>query len=62
MPFAKDWQHLSKDDLKEKFEWAESHPDEAKKIANEATKLMRYLTSEEAERHESCDTQGLSLH
>jgi len=34
-------------DLKEKFEWAESHPDEAKQIANEATKLMRYLTSEE---------------
>ena len=34
-------------DLKEKFEWAESHPDEAKKISDEATKLMRYLTSEE---------------
>jgi len=34
-------------DLKEKFDWAESHPDEAKKIADEATKLMRYLTSEE---------------
>ncbi|KAL9188250.1 hypothetical protein ACHAXT_006628 [Thalassiosira profunda] len=34
-------------DLKEKFEWAESHPEESKAIAVEATKLMRYLTSPE---------------
>jgi len=34
-------------DLKGKFDWAESHPVEAKKIADEGTKLMRYLTSPE---------------
>ena len=31
-------------DLHRKFEWAEEHPEEAKKIADEGTKLMRYLT------------------
>ena len=34
-------------DLKEKYEWAESHPVKAKKIADEGTKLIRYLTSKE---------------
>jgi len=34
-------------DLKEKFDWAESHPIQAKKIADEGTKLMRFLTSPE---------------
>lgn len=34
-------------DLKRKFDWAESHPAEAKKIADEGSKLMRHLTSPE---------------
>ncbi len=38
-------------DLKRKFDWAESHPAEAKKIANESTKLIEYLTSQEGFRN-----------
>lgn len=34
-------------DLKRKFDWAEAHPEEAKKIADEGTKLMRYIGSPE---------------
>ena len=34
-------------DLKRKFQWAESHPVEAKKIADRSSKLIKYLTSEE---------------
>ena len=34
-------------DLKEQFDWAESHPQEAERIAEEGTKRMRYLTSHE---------------
>jgi len=33
------------DDLKQKFEWAEQHPEEAKNIARKGTELARYLTS-----------------
>ena len=32
-------------DLKKKFEWAESHPVEAKTISDRGTDLARYLTS-----------------
>ena len=32
-------------DLKEKFDWAEAHPNQARKIARQATKLVRYLSS-----------------
>ena len=50
--YMKPWVHyvpLQEDlsDLKEKYDWAESHPQEAKRIAEEGTKLMRYLTSHE---------------
>ena len=34
-------------DLKAKFDWAESHPEEAKNIADRGTELIKYLTSEE---------------
>mmetsp|Transcript_7678 Transcript_7678/g.10016 ORF Transcript_7678/g.10016 Transcript_7678/m.10016 type:complete len:176 (+) Transcript_7678:1-528(+) len=34
-------------DLKEKFDWAESHPEDAKKIADAATEFMRHLATEE---------------
>ena len=34
-------------DLKEKYEWAESHPKAAKMIADQGTELMRYLKSTE---------------
>ena len=33
-------------DLHRKFEWAEAHPEEAKKIADEGAKLMRYFSLE----------------
>lgn len=50
--WMKPWVHyvpVSSDllDLKRKFDWAESHPMDAKKIADEGTMLMRYLTSSE---------------
>lgn len=46
------WRHyipVSADlhDLKRKYDWAESHPVESKRIAEEGTKLARYLTSPE---------------
>ncbi|KAL7540061.1 hypothetical protein ACHAXR_009832 [Thalassiosira sp. AJA248-18] len=34
-------------DLKDKFDWAESHPEEAKRIADQATKFMRHLGTPE---------------
>ena len=34
-------------DLKEKFEWAESYPGQARTIANQATTFARYLASPE---------------
>jgi len=37
--------HLS--DLKEKYDWAENNPDQAKKIADQATEFMRYLGTPE---------------
>ena len=48
----KPWVHyvpVSSDlhDLKQKFDWAESHPVQSKEMADEGTKLMRYLTSDE---------------
>jgi len=50
--YMKPWTHyipISSDlhDLKRKYNWAESHPVESKQIADEGTKLMRYLTSPE---------------
>jgi len=50
--WMKPWVHyvpVSSDllDLKQKFDWAESHPVESKQIADEGTKLMRYLSSPE---------------
>mmetsp|Transcript_7676 Transcript_7676/g.16633 ORF Transcript_7676/g.16633 Transcript_7676/m.16633 type:complete len:667 (+) Transcript_7676:142-2142(+) len=50
--WMKPWVHyvpVSSDllDLKEKFDWAESHRVQSKKIADEGTKLMRHLTSPE---------------
>lgn len=50
--YMKPWLHYvpvaaDLSDLKEKYEWAESHPVKAKKIADEGTKLIRYLTSKE---------------
>lgn len=46
----KPWVHyvpvkLDLSDLMEKLEWAETHQDEAKRIADNATTLMRYLSS-----------------
>jgi hypothetical protein len=35
------------EDLLEKLEWAESHPEEAKQISENATELMRKLSSSE---------------
>ena len=35
------------DDLKAKFDWAESHPEEAKAISDRGTELAKYLTSNE---------------
>ena len=48
----KPWKHfvpVSPDlsDLKEKFDWAESNPNQAKKIADQATEFMRYLGTPE---------------
>lgn len=34
-------------DLKEKYDWAESNPDQAKKIADQGTDFMRYLGTPE---------------
>ena len=34
-------------DLKEKFDWAESNPEQAKKISEKATEFMRYLGTPE---------------
>lgn len=34
-------------DLKQKFRWAEAHPNQAKRISYRATQLARYLGSEE---------------
>lgn len=34
-------------DLKEKFDWAESNPEQAKKISDKATEFMRYLGTPE---------------
>lgn len=50
--WMKPWVHyvpVSSDllDLKQKFDWAESHPVESKQIADEGTNLMRYLSSPE---------------
>ncbi|KAL7531974.1 hypothetical protein ACHAXR_004343 [Thalassiosira sp. AJA248-18] len=50
--WIKPWVHfipVSSDlrDLKRKFDWAESHPEQSQKIAKESTMLMRYLTSPE---------------
>ena len=46
------WKHyipVSPDlrDLRQKFDWAESHPQQAKRIADRATQLMRHLSSRE---------------
>ena len=35
------------EDLREKFEWAEAHPDEARAISEAATAFIKYMTSEE---------------
>ncbi|KAL7481491.1 hypothetical protein ACHAW6_007175 [Cyclotella cf. meneghiniana] len=48
--YMKPWKHyipVAPDlrDLKEKFDWAEAHPNQARKIARQATKLVRYLSS-----------------
>ena len=50
--YMKPWVHYvpvaaDLSDLKDKYEWAESHPVKAKKIADEGTKLIRYLTGKE---------------
>ena len=39
------------DDLKAKFDWAESHPVEAKNIASRGTEFVRYLTSRDGFAH-----------
>ena len=33
------------EDLKEKFDWAESHPEEAKQISKRATELLKWMGS-----------------
>lgn len=38
-------------DLKTKFDWAESHPDESKNIADRGTELIKYLTSIDGFQH-----------
>jgi len=35
------------DDLRSKYEWAEDHPSDARRISEEASKLAEYILSEE---------------
>lgn len=48
----KPWKHFvpvapDLSDLKDKFDWAESNPDQAKRIADQATEFMRYVGTPE---------------